>query len=118
MIRTWFYLILASLIAKFLKVEHIRRYLDKKKKKCKESWTIEEAQGYQLKLSQAKKIMMSRSACLEESIALFLLATSYRKRVDWCVGVRLAPFSSHAWIEVQGNEIGESIEGYKKIFCV
>ncbi|MBD1373984.1 lasso peptide biosynthesis B2 protein [Hazenella sp. IB182357] len=73
---------------------------------------------YQRKLSQAKKYMMSRSACLEESIALFLLATSYRKSVDWCVGVRLAPFSSHAWIEVQGNEIGESIEGYKKIFCV
>jgi hypothetical protein len=25
----------------------------------------------------------------------------------WCIGVRTAPFAAHAWVEVDGQRIGE-----------
>ncbi|WP_176786475.1 lasso peptide biosynthesis B2 protein [Thermoactinomyces sp. DSM 45892] len=61
-----------------------------------------------------------RVACLEESLAFVLLAFMNGKAIDWCVGVKLAPFSSHSWVEVNGVPFQESedINRYQRILVV
>jgi hypothetical protein len=44
---------------------------------------------------------------LENSLAAVLAAAARGRVVDWCIGARLAPFASHAWIETDGNPVGE-----------
>lgn len=51
-----------------------------------------------------------RAACLERSLAATLLACIHGRRVDWCIGARLVPYAGHAWIEVDGQPIGEPPE--------
>lgn len=45
--------------------------------------------------------------CLPRSVATTLLARTYGYTVTWCTGVKDAPFAAHAWIEVDGQAIGE-----------
>lgn len=32
-----------------------------------------------------------------------------RRRVVWCIGARLMPYTAHAWIEADGRAIGEPL---------
>ena len=60
-----------------------------------------------------------RVACLERSLAATLMLAWRRRRVAWCVGVKLAPLASHAWIAVDGNPIGEAdnvVKMYRVLF--
>ncbi|MGH8901238.1 MAG: lasso peptide biosynthesis B2 protein [Egibacteraceae bacterium] len=36
-----------------------------------------------------------------------LLCAARRRGVRWCLGVRISPFESHAWIEADGQAVGE-----------
>ncbi|MGW4687987.1 lasso peptide biosynthesis B2 protein [Streptomyces sp. NPDC004244] len=47
--------------------------------------------------------------CLERSIAAALLARLRGGWPDWVSGVSLMPFAAHAWIEVDGRAVGESM---------
>lgn len=47
--------------------------------------------------------------CLERSIAAALLARLRGNWPDWVSGVSLMPFAAHAWIEVEGQAVGESM---------
>ncbi|KJY41418.1 MULTISPECIES: lasso peptide biosynthesis B2 protein [unclassified Streptomyces] len=47
--------------------------------------------------------------CLERSIAAALLARMRGSWPDWVSGVSLMPFAAHAWIEVEGRAVGESM---------
>ncbi|MFF5481894.1 lasso peptide biosynthesis B2 protein [Streptomyces sp. NPDC012935] len=45
--------------------------------------------------------------CLQRSIAAALLCRSRGVWPTWCTGVRTSPFEAHAWIEVDGEPVGE-----------
>ncbi|MFI5618530.1 lasso peptide biosynthesis B2 protein [Streptomyces sp. NPDC051567] len=47
--------------------------------------------------------------CLERSIAAALLARMRGSWPDWVSGISLMPFAAHAWIEVGGKAVGESM---------
>jgi ATP-binding cassette subfamily B protein len=120
MIRAWFSLFLATLLIKIYNLKQVTTLMRKRKLKCKEKMSPLEAQKLFWKIEKAKFLYLTRTACLEQSLALFLLATSKRKSVEWCIGVRLSPFASHAWIEVDGESVQESetIEVYQKVVTV
>ncbi|WP_317987197.1 lasso peptide biosynthesis B2 protein [Streptomyces kanamyceticus] len=46
-------------------------------------------------------------ACLQRSIAAALLCRTKGFWPTWCTGVRTSPFAAHAWIEAEGELIGE-----------
>ncbi|MFC0623647.1 lasso peptide biosynthesis B2 protein [Kribbella deserti] len=48
-----------------------------------------------------------RSACMEASLAAFLLTALTGRSVDWCIGCRFQPAESHAWIETGLRPVGE-----------
>lgn len=48
-----------------------------------------------------------RSACMEASLAAFLLTALTGRAVDWCIGCRFCPAESHAWIETGQRPVGE-----------
>ncbi len=45
--------------------------------------------------------------CLERSVATALLCRLRGAWPDWCTGVSLEPFSAHAWVEAEGEPVGE-----------
>src|SRR5262249_8067626 len=48
-----------------------------------------------------------RIDCLPKSLTIFFLLVSEGIKVDLCFGVELYPFSAHAWVEYQGEVIGD-----------
>lgn len=52
--------------------------------------------------------MRALRACLPRSLAIVLLCRFRGAWPTWCAGVRrAAPFSAHAWAEVDGCSVGE-----------
>ncbi|MEU8381518.1 lasso peptide biosynthesis B2 protein [Streptosporangium sp. NPDC048865] len=45
--------------------------------------------------------------CLERSIAIALMCRVAGSWPDWCTGVSTHPFEAHAWVEAEGEAIGE-----------
>lgn len=45
--------------------------------------------------------------CLQRSLAITLLCRIRGVWPTWCTGVRTAPFAAHAWVEVDGQPVGE-----------
>lgn len=120
MIRSVFCLVKALWLIRTKKIEDIRRILQQRKMNCAESWTIDEAEKAAEQMDKLNRFFFIRIACLERSLALSLLATSCGKKVDWIVGVKLSPFASHAWIEVEGKPVKEmeNLQKYKKMVVV
>lgn len=58
-------------------------------------------------VAAAGRSARGRVACLERSLAVTLLGVVRRRRVEWCIGARLLPYATHAWIEVDGRPVGE-----------
>jgi hypothetical protein len=54
--------------------------------------------------------------CLERSVAAALLVRTRGGWADWVSGVNFAPFAAHAWIEVDGEPVGEPLrlDGFHK----
>lgn len=53
--------------------------------------------------------------CLQRSIATALLCRARGVWPTWCTGVRTHPFAAHAWVEADGQLIGEPHpQGYYK----
>ncbi|MCP2264636.1 lasso peptide biosynthesis B2 protein [Promicromonospora thailandica] len=48
-----------------------------------------------------------RATCLDLSLTAFLIAACRGRHVSWCIGCRFNPSESHAWIEVDGEPVGE-----------
>lgn len=55
--------------------------------------------------------------CLERSIAVALMCRLTGSWPDWCTGVTTHPFEAHAWVEVNGEPIGENPDEIVH-FCV
>lgn len=45
--------------------------------------------------------------CLQRSVAVIVYSRFYGYAPDWCAGFALEPFTAHAWVEVEGEPIGE-----------
>ena len=45
--------------------------------------------------------------CLQRSIATVLLCRARGRWPTWCTGVRTSPFAAHAWVEAEGQLVGE-----------
>ncbi|GLH95719.1 hypothetical protein Pa4123_09910 [Phytohabitans aurantiacus] len=53
-------------------------------------------------------VCAAREGCLPRSLAVVLLCRARGTWAAWCVGTRrLPPFSAHAWVEVDGEPVGE-----------
>jgi hypothetical protein len=55
----------------------------------------------------AVSVMCGGRHCLLRSLATTLLCRIYGVWPTWCTGVRTAPFVAHAWVEVDGQPVGE-----------
>jgi Transglutaminase-like superfamily len=55
----------------------------------------------------AVSVRCAGQGCLQRSIAATLYCRSRGTWPTWCTGVRTSPFGAHAWIEVDGQPIGE-----------
>lgn len=58
--------------------------------------------------------------CLLRSVATFLDCRMRGVTPDWCTGIRTEPFAAHAWIEVDGQPIGEpgSLDSFTTMLAV
>ncbi|MFD3920172.1 lasso peptide biosynthesis B2 protein [Streptomyces sp. NPDC058595] len=58
---------------------------------------------------RAARLWPGRAACLEESLALYLVALLRGYRVTWAIGARTAPAAAHAWTEADAQVIGQDL---------
>jgi hypothetical protein len=77
---------------------------------CRRDATPDEAEIAALAAQAAGRWFPGRAACLENSLAAVLTAAARGRAVDWCIGARTAPFTSHAWIQTRGRPAGEPAE--------
>lgn len=76
-------------------------------RRCRQPATAAEATSMTSAIRTAARYRAGRVACLEHSLAAVILAGLRRRSVQWCIGARLMPYASHAWIELDGRPIGE-----------
>ncbi|RLL69860.1 lasso peptide biosynthesis B2 protein [Streptomyces sp. Z26] len=55
----------------------------------------------------AVSLRCAGQACLQRSVAAALLCRARGVWPTWCTGVRTSPFAAHAWIQVDGEPVGE-----------
>lgn len=55
----------------------------------------------------AVSVRSAGNGCLQRSIAVFLLCRMSGTTPDWCTGFLNRPFIAHAWVEVDGEPVGE-----------
>lgn len=74
---------------------------------CGRPATTSEATGFAAAVRHAARHRAGRVACMEHSLATVILAVLHRRSVDWCIGARMMPYASHAWVEVDHQPVGE-----------
>lgn len=52
----------------------------------------------------------SQAGCLPRSLAVVTLCLLQRRSVGWATGFATEPFRAHAWVEVNGQPVGESAD--------
>jgi Transglutaminase-like superfamily len=55
-------------------------------------------------------VQCAGQGCLQRSLATVLLCRAGGTWPDWCTGVRMEPFRAHAWVEADGEPVGERAE--------
>lgn len=115
-----FALAFAWILIKFFSVQQISQYLKRWKNRCEVQLTKEEGMKVWNGIQYAKRVYWTRMACLESSLAFVLIAIWKKRKVEWCVGIKLAPFQSHSWVEIQGKPFQETVNTkiYKKIISI
>lgn len=56
---------------------------------------------------QALSVLYGGRYCLQRSLATTLLCRIRGVWPTWCTGVRTSPFVAHAWVEADGQLVGE-----------
>lgn len=58
--------------------------------------------------------------CLQRSLATVLLCRMRGVWPTWCSGVRTPPFTAHAWVEADGQRVGEpaAVYAYRVLLAV
>lgn len=91
--------------ARVSELDRLRRLLETLRRGARPA-TREQA----LTARQAVVTVSARCAgegCLQRSLATVLLCRARGTWPTWCTGVRSDPFRAHAWIEVDGEPVGE-----------
>ena len=111
---------LAYCILRLLKLNQIIRMLHLAKGYCSREIDAEYASVVWEAVRQADFYFPGRLACMELSLAFVIFALTKRTSVKWCVGVKIDPFESHAWVEIGNKPFGETevIEQEFKKVCV
>jgi hypothetical protein len=100
--------------------QHIRKVLAWLRQGARPA-TYEEARDARQAVVSVSLACAGREGCLLRSLATTLLCRSYGQWPTWCVGARrLAPFYAHAWVEVDGEAVGEDYPAgyFRKFFTV
>ncbi|MEV7422891.1 lasso peptide biosynthesis B2 protein [Streptomyces sp. NPDC091212] len=71
--------------------------------------TAEQADLFFHAVRRSGRFWPGRMACLEESLAAYFAAALRGRRVTWVMGARTAPAAAHAWIEADGEVIGQDL---------
>lgn len=104
-LKVWLHLSVAALITRIFGGPSLCRYVAAHRNKRVKPLS-EEALGRLTKaLKKGRRFHLLRCECLEESIAITYLLREYGPQI--CIGVRTLPFSSHAWVEVNGKAVNE-----------
>jgi transglutaminase superfamily protein len=56
----------------------------------------------------AVSVLCGGRYCLQRSLATTLLCRMRGVWPTWCIGVHTAPFTAHAWVEAEGQPVGET----------
>ncbi|MGH2707881.1 MAG: lasso peptide biosynthesis B2 protein [Actinomycetota bacterium] len=56
----------------------------------------------------AVSVLCAGESCLQRSLAVVLLCRMRGVWPTWCTGIRTAPFCAHAWVEADGQPVGEA----------
>ena len=83
--------------------------------------TYEEAYDARQAVVSVSLACAGREGCLLRSLATTLVCRSYGCWPTWCLGARrLAPFYAHAWVEVDGEMVGEDYPAdyFRTLFTV
>jgi Transglutaminase-like superfamily/Coenzyme PQQ synthesis protein D (PqqD) len=72
---------------------------------CRRPETITRAELFGSAVRRAAAWSPWRSACMEVSLAVVLLAAMRRRRLDWCLGALPDPYRFHAWVESDGQRV-------------
>ncbi|MGH3814115.1 MAG: lasso peptide biosynthesis B2 protein [Pseudonocardiaceae bacterium] len=59
-------------------------------------------------------LICAGEGCLPRSLAVCFLGRIHGRWPTWCTGVRMEPFRAHAWVEADGQQVGEpySMDAY------
>jgi hypothetical protein len=74
---------------------------------------LEQVRELEYAVAMAGAFYPGRARCMEQSLALYLVARWQGVAVRYCQGVQLYPFQAHAWIEYQGQVINDVPEHVK-----
>jgi transglutaminase superfamily protein/coenzyme PQQ synthesis protein D (PqqD) len=74
---------------------------------------LERVRALEYAVAMAGAFYPGRAKCLEQSLALYLLARRQGVRVRYCQGMQLYPFEAHAWITYRGQVINDVPEHIK-----
>jgi hypothetical protein len=89
----------------------LRRVLDRLSAGARPA-TRDEAEAALRSVLSASLGLNGLRACLPRSLAAALLCRLFGRWPTWCTGVQLQPpFGAHAWIEVDGEPVGEVDDG-------
>ena len=68
-------------------------------------------------MNWALSLYWKRVLCLQRSLATARLLRSCGLDASVVIGCRPEPFTSHAWVEIDGRVVNDS-PGYQKLLCV
>ncbi len=72
--------------------------------------TAEQAAALRTAAVAASLPCAGKEGCLRRSLTVVVLARMRGRWATWCVGVRrIPPFAAHAWIEADGEPVGEDL---------
>lgn len=114
-------LLISCVIIRLLPCSTIYKMIQDSKKLCYRNIKVSEANIAWEAVRRLNFIFLGRVACFEISVAIVLFALFHRLSVTWCMGVKVKPFQSHAWIELDGKPFHEhesiELEFKKMLVC-
>ncbi|MBA4493816.1 lasso peptide biosynthesis B2 protein [Paenactinomyces guangxiensis] len=115
-------LVTAVILMRCCSLYRIEKLLRRFKKGCTREMSMQEAEKVWESIRKCSVLLFfTRVACLETSLAFMICALLKRRKAEWCIGVTIGVFESHAWIEVAGVPVREPdyvMNQMKKILVV
>lgn len=114
-------LLISCMMIRLLPCSTISKMIHNSKKLCYRNIKVSETNIAWEAVRRLNFLFLGRVACFELSVAIVLFALFHRLSVTWCMGVKIKPFQSHAWIELDGKPFREDesieLEFKKMLVC-